>query len=299
MLALDVRYFLEVARLGSMGRAAESLGLSQPALSKAMARLERQAGTPLLARTTRGVTLTDAGQAFHARASTAAGHLEEGLQAARDIGDGHAGLLRLGMTPATSHFVLGALFPRLRTERPAAVLKLTTAFGDALFDALSRQELALAIGPMPPQLPRGIHAEPLFKEGFSVAFSKHHPLARRKAQALTPADLQGWDVAAPGPQEAARQITEQTLRSLGLPLPKVMVEANTLEPLLAAVVTSQLLTLVPSSTPRHALPDGLVTRPLPLSVMHRVIAIFKGDGDLSPVAERARQLLRDRASTLS
>jgi len=280
-----------VARASGIGRAAETLGLSQPALSKAIARLERHAGTPLLRRLPRGIELTDAGHALYERACVAAANLEDGLQAARDIGGGNAGLLRMGMTPATSHFVLGALFPRLRQERPAAVLKITTAFGDELFTRLQQQDLSFAVGPMPPQMPDGVTFEVLYDEGFSVVFSQDHALATKSE--LTAADLEGIEVAATGPDEAARQVAEHTLRSLGLRPPRVVVEANALETLLFAAATSQLVTLIPTNTPSHHLPVGLVTRPLPRAVVQRQIALFIGSGYVSPVAERAMQLLRD------
>lgn len=293
MLSTDVVYFIEVARCKGIGRAAEALGLSQPALSKAIARLERHCGTPLFRRLPRGIELTDAGQAFYDRACVAASNLEDGLQAARDIGGGHAGLLRVGMTPATSHFVLEALFPRLRRERPAAVLKLTTAFGDELFTRLQQQELSFAVGPMPPSLPAEVNSEVLYTEGFSLVFGQDHPLAAKGD--LTASDLTGLDVAAPGPEEAARQVAEKTLRSLGLRPPRVVVEADTLEALLFATVKSQLVTLIPSSTPAARLPPELLTRQLPTSILQREIAIFTANGYASPLAERAMQLLREHS----
>lgn len=293
MLSTDLVYFIEVARCKGIGRAAEALGLSQPALSKAIARLERQCGTPLFRRLPRGIELTDAGQALHDRARVAASNLDDGLQAARDIGGGHAGLLRLGMTPATSPFVLEALFPRLRRERPAAMLKITTAFGDELFTRLKQQELSFAVGPMPPSLPSEVGCEVLYTEGFSLVFGQDHLLAAKGD--LTASDLAGLEVAAPGPEEAARQVAEKTLRALGLRPPRVVVEADTLEALLYACVTSQLVTLIPTSTPLHRLPPGLLTRPLPTSILQREIAIFTANGYVSPLAERAMQLLREHS----
>ncbi|MBI3381187.1 MAG: LysR family transcriptional regulator [Aquabacterium sp.] len=297
MLSTDVLYFIEVARASGIGRAAEALGLSQPALSKAIARLERQSGTQLFTRLPRGMALTDAGRALYERACLAAANLEDGLQAARDIGGGHAGLLRLGMTPATSHFVLGALFPRLRRERPAAVLKITTAFGDELFARLRQQELSFAVGPVPPNPPDDLAQEVLYEEGFALVYSQDHPLAAQKD--VTAADLEGLDVAAPGPEEPARQVAEKALRALGLRSPRVVVEADTLEALLFATATSRLVTLIPTSTPLHNLPHGLVMKPLPGSILQRQIAIFMGRGYVSPLADRAIQLLREHRQEMA
>lgn len=293
MLSTETIYFMEVARLGSMGQAAQTTGVTQPALSKAIARLERQCGTALMTRTPKGVELTDAGRALFEKTALAQAVLDDGLQAARDIGGGHAGLLRMGMTPATSPFVLAALFPRLRNERPAAVLKITTAFGDELFASLEKQEITFAVGPLPLKVPDSIQCEVLYEEGFSIVFHQSHPLALKDPIELS--DLDALEVAAPSPNEAARQMAEETLRTLGLRAPRVMVEANTLETLLFATAHSNLVTLIPSQTPATQLPPGLIMRPLPQDIIKRRIALFRGPGYASSVAERAMQLLRDHS----
>lgn len=297
MLAADVQYFIQTARSGGIGRAAELLGISQPALSKAIARLEHQTGTALLRRTSKGVDLTEAGQAFFERACVAAINLEDALQSARDIGDGHAGLLRLGMTPATSHFVLGAIFPRLRQERPASVLKLSTQFTDELFEALLSQKLSLAVGPMPPQMPEGLSGELLYEESFSLVHNRDHPLAKRRKLAMV--DLQGCDVAAPGVHEVARQSVEKALRDHGLRPLKVVVEANSLDALLSAVSTCEVISLIPTSTPRDRLPGNLVVRALPSPMLERRIGLFRGPGFVSSIGERAAQLLKLHAQGMT
>lgn len=293
VLSPDLSYFVACARAGSIGRAAERLGLSQPAVSKAIARLERDVGAALLHRTAQGVQLTDAGRAFLERADAASRAIEDGLQAARDAGQGHAGLLRMGMTHATSHFVLDALFPRLRRERPASVITLQAAFGDELFDALLRQELSLAVSPVPAQVPQGLKCEILFEEGFLLVHSRSHPLA--KVRRITPEVLEDCEAAAPGPHEVARQAAEQALREIGRRMPRVVVQSNSLQALLHAVSRCQLITLLPDSVPRQTLPADLMVRQLPLPGLRRRNGVFTGPGYLSPIGERAIELLREHA----
>src|SRR5690606_9311572 len=156
----------------------------------AVHRLEQSLGVELLARSARGSELTEAGSAFANRARALSNAMDDAVLEARDLGGGHAGLLRLGMTPAVSHFVLTALFPTLSTERPAAVVSLTTAFGDVLLSALQRQELALAVCPLPDDLPPDVVAEVLYDDPFSAIVGADHPLAGRSS--LTLADLAPW-----------------------------------------------------------------------------------------------------------
>jgi hypothetical protein len=99
-----LRYFCAVAEAGSFGRAAESLSLNQPALSRQVADLERVLGTPLLDRVSRGVSATIAGDAF--------------LRGARRAWrwSTRSPPRRTGPIAATSH---GASWPRCRRSLPA------------------------------------------------------------------------------------------------------------------------------------------------------------------------------------
>lgn len=293
MFSADVQYFLEAAAAGSISLAAERLGLSQPAVSKALARLERQLGVGLFVRTARGTVLTEAGRLFQERMASAAHHVEEAVELVRDVGHGQAGLLRVGMTPATSSFVLHALLPRLRQDRPACVLKLHEAFADELLDGLARHELNLAVAPLPPHLPPDLHAEVLFEERYWLALNQDHPLAGKKR--LGPQDLAGCQVAASGVNEAARQLTERALREAGLRLPTVAVEANTLQALVHAVSTCELVTLIPDGVDPAQLPPNLLLKPLHAPTLRRQIGLFKGNAPISSIGERAMALLKGAA----
>jgi DNA-binding transcriptional LysR family regulator len=298
MLGSDITYFVAAATAGSLGRAAEQLGMTQPALTKAIQRLEARLGVGLFHRTPRGLELTDAGQSFLRRCQTASGLMDDAVQEARDIGGGHAGLLRLGMSPASAHFTLNALFPRLRQERPAAVLQLHTAFGDALLDALLRRELHLAVCPLPAELPPEVEGEPLYDDTFSVVCHESHPLAEHTGQ-LELADLMQYEFAASGKHEFARQMIERALAGADLPLPRVVVEANTLEALVHIVACGggRLLTVLPrSALPPSAIPAKLVWRPLTLPGVQRRIGVLRPRHTPSPMAQRATELLREAAS---
>lgn len=296
MLGPDITYFLAAATAGSLGRAAEQLGMTQPALTKAIQRLETRLGVVLFHRTPRGLELTQAGEGFLKRCQVASGLMDDAVQEARDVGGGHAGLLRLGMSPASAHFVLTALFPRLRQERPAAVLQLHTAFGDALLDALLRRELHMAVCPVPAELPPEVEAEPLYDDAFSVVCHERHPLATERGP-LSLQTLLRHEFAASGKHEFARQMIERALTMAGLQLPRVAVEANSLETLMHVVAAGGLVTVLPRrALPPQAIPACLVWRPIDLPGAHRQIGVLRPRHTPSPMAQRATELLREAAA---
>ncbi|RZL09386.1 MAG: LysR family transcriptional regulator [Rubrivivax sp.] len=293
-LNTDVEYFLAIASHGSLVRAAQSLGLTQPALTKAVRRLEQALGVALFTRSARGSELTEAGQAFYTRVKALSNAMDDAVLEARDLGGGHAGLLRLGITPGVSHFVLTALFPALSTERPAAVINLTTAFGDVVVGALQRQELAMAVCPLPEETPPDLISEALYDDPFSAIVSARHPLASRTE--LTLKDLAAWPWVASGKHEFARRSIEQALARQGLPLMNVRVETNSLVAVHTVVARTQMVSLFNA---RHsapwALPPDVVVIPVSLPGVARRVGVLRRPGYISPIAERALQILRAAA----
>lgn len=288
----DIHYFIATATEGSLVRAAQSLGLTQPALSKSIKRLEKHLGVTLFNRTPRGSELTEAGRAFYGRVRTLSNAMDDAVMEARDLGGGHAGLLRLGITPAVSHFVLSALFPTLTTERPAAHIKVTTAFNHVLLGAIDRKELGLAVCPLPDDLPAEVEVDELYDDPFSAIMNEDHPLAKRGRLRMD--DLIGCQWVGSGKQEVARRSLEQAAARHGLPQLSVPVEVNSLESLYTVVSRTQMVSLFNArfGSP-SALPDNVVVVPLDLPGVHRRIGILRRRGYLSPIAQRAREILLD------
>lgn len=297
VLSQELHYFRVMARTGSLGRAADALGVTQPALSKALRRLESRVGVSLMSRTARGVLLTDAGQTFLDLTTQAASVMDDAVQAARDLGSGHAGHVHLGVTPGTFNFLVDALFPRLQADRPAAVIQLTTAFNDALFEALLARQMSLAVCPLPESLPHGLTQEWLFDDGFFLVHNREHPLAQ--GVPFDPRQLHTWRAATSGPHEVARQNFERLIRQQGLRPPQVVVEANTLQALVRVVERAPLITIIPRRAFRPAdLPDNLVLTPLNIPGLNRAIGLVHGPGHRSAMAVRAAELLREAAEAL-
>src|ERR1019366_6752712 len=124
MTPIDIPYFLEVARQQHFGRAAQSAGVTQPAITKAVRRLEDAVGVALFERGGGGVRLTGSGQLFLEAARRFDAQHAELQRAASDLRAQHAGLLRVGMTnPASASPVVAVLSEMLR-RRPGLRVRL-------------------------------------------------------------------------------------------------------------------------------------------------------------------------------
>jgi len=257
-----------------------------------------EVGVALVERTARGSVLTEAGKVFHARVSGVSLQLDSALQEARDIGGGHAGLLRIGATPATTRFALRSLFPTLLVERPAARVNVTTAFSDVLLDAIDRREVELAVCPLPDTLDASMTKEMLYDDHYSLMVATGHPLAERESVTLE--DLVDCEWAASSRQEFARVQIEQAFAKHGYPRMRIVAEANSLAALFLIVSTTQLVSLINArSFDTGPLPFDIAVRPIQLDGLLRQVGLIRRAGYLSPIAQRAQEILRNAARELS
>ena len=147
---VDLNAFLTVAEERSFTRAAKRLGVSTSALSHAIRGLEERFGVRLLARTTRSVAPTAAGEQLLARLQPALGDIRGALELITGLRDRPAGRVRLVVSPLATSTVLAPKLGRFARDYPDVVLDVTTS-GDRLdlvaagFDAgIHLMELALA-----------------------------------------------------------------------------------------------------------------------------------------------------------
>lgn len=217
----DLEYLLAVERHGSIGKAAEALGLSQPALTKAVQRLEAQVGVTLFERTANGMTATPAGARFVARAQRIALEFDDAMQEMRAIRGGEQGIVRIGYSPTVPNaFVLGACRQLIR-ERPAARLRLRCRLARELLDLLAAGELDLVVAPEPQQPDPALDTIALFDDRLTVLADAAHPLQRKRA--LTLADLADQEWLLPEATIPVRHRIDDAFRARGLPAPRLRV----------------------------------------------------------------------------
>ncbi len=151
MLSLNqIRTFLEVAAGGSVRIAAERLVISQPAVSSALAGLQRTIGVPIVERDGRGVRLTAAGERLATYGRRIFALMDEAISEARAAADPALRRLSLAAVPTAAEQLLPELLSGFRAQRDAVNLDLEVANKDRVWELLAHWEADLVLAGRPP-----------------------------------------------------------------------------------------------------------------------------------------------------
>jgi DNA-binding transcriptional LysR family regulator len=175
---LQVEGFLEVARRGSVSRAAEALYITQPTLTARLHGLERELGAKLFQRTPRGMRLTDAGRAWVPFAERAMRALAEGRDALEEVKTASAGHLMIGSALAVSTYILPDLLERFVAAHPRVEVAVRTGHSEDVVDMVLRDEVQLGLG-------RAINhpdldLKPFHREELVLVCAPDHPFVKRR-----------------------------------------------------------------------------------------------------------------------
>ncbi|MFC5186862.1 LysR family transcriptional regulator [Actinomadura harenae] len=252
--ASALRAFAAVARTGSFTGAANTLGVSQPSVSTAVARLEARGGRPLLRREQGGVTLTPHGRRVLERALPALAALDE-VEAALSMADPSD--LTLGFMGEAAGTRTSTVINVVR-EQPGIRLALRRFDFDDPTCGLLTGDTDLAVI-WPPVSTDALETLPLATDRRAIALPVAHPLAARHD--LHPDDLHGlaWVTPRSPDPEWARFRAPSAIGATG---GHVAAESNALEETLESVAAGVGIALVSMSTDQHYARSGVVIVPL-------------------------------------
>ena len=120
----QLKYFVRIVELGSLTRAAESLFIAQPALSQQMASLEKDLGVKLLARSVRGVTVTQAGEAFYKQANTILKQVDNARMIVASEHDHPSGMVSIGIPSSIANVLAVPLYGAIRSKYPDILIEI-------------------------------------------------------------------------------------------------------------------------------------------------------------------------------
>ncbi len=221
-----VDYFVEITAQGSLRAAAAKLGVSQPALTKAVRRLEDEAGAPLLERGARGVTPTVFGAALLRHARHLRANIRDAEQELAALRLGLGGRVRVGAGPSWLGSLLPQAIQRFRDERPDVRLQVTGGMDETLKAQLRDGALDLVLAAISDLEPMGadLVGRALLEDDYRVVAHVDHPLARRTAVDLAELLAYPWILPAPGTYMVTA--LNVVFRARRLPPPEAVIETD-------------------------------------------------------------------------
>jgi len=184
-----LRYFVAAAEELNFRRAAHRLEITQPALTKQVARLEEQMGVSLFAREQHRLAgLTSAGVEFLAEARQIVEQVEDAIRRVQLVALGRSGRLRIGLTDDAATLRLTSILAAFHARSPNVLVELVELSGPEVLSALHANTVDLVLA-SEPQNPERFAVEELWRESWSIVLPEDHPLCRKNA--VVPEDLAG------------------------------------------------------------------------------------------------------------
>jgi len=254
-----------------VSRVAETMGLTQPAVSNTLAKLRRQFGDELFVRTPAGMMPTPFAEQLAEPIGYALGMIHSGLNQHRAFDPGTVKrAITLGMTDIGEIVFLPALVERLRREAPGISLSTVRNSATNLRDDMQAGKVDLAIGPLP-QLKAGFFQRRLFRQRYVCLFRRGHPIDRKR---LTLADFKAAEHLSVVSAGTGHGKVDELIRRAGvertvrLTIPHFVGVGHILQRTdLVATVTERLADSL-------AEPFGLAYRPHPVELPEIAINVF-------------------------
>ncbi|EBU2058731.1 LysR family transcriptional regulator [Salmonella enterica] len=265
--------FVAVAQQGTLGRAAETLNLSQPALSKTLNKLEQLTGTRLFERGRLGAQLTVPGEQFLTHAVKVLDALNTAGQALNRKEDASADVVRVGALPTAALGILPAAIGRFHQQQKSTSLQVATMNNTMLLAGLKSGEIDLGIGRMSdPELMGGLNYELLFLESLKLVVRPGHPLLQ---ETITLSRVMEWPVVVSPKGTVPRQNAEALLQSQGCKMPAGCIETLSASLSRQLTVDYDYVWFVPSGAVKEDLRQAtLVSLPVPTQSAGEPIGIL-------------------------
>ncbi|HEN3757622.1 TPA: LysR family transcriptional regulator [Klebsiella pneumoniae] len=249
--------FVAVAQQGTLGRAAETLNLSQPALSKTLNELEQLTGTRLFERGRLGAQLTLVGEQFLTHAVKVLDALNSAGQALNRREGLNNDIVRIGALPTAALGILPTVIGQFHKQQKDITLQVATMNNTMLLAGLKSGEIDIGIGRMSdPELMSGLHYELLFLESLKLVVRPGHPLLQ---ETVTLSRVMEWPVVVSPKGTVPRQNAEALLQSQGCKMPAGCIETLSASLSRQLTVDFDYVWFVPSGAVKDDLRRGVLT----------------------------------------
>jgi LysR family transcriptional regulator of abg operon len=286
-----LRDLVAIAQQGSIRGAARHLGTVQPTLTRSLSELERELGTPLFERHSKGMILTALGKSFLTRATAILNDVRKAADEVEQLKGNMVGEVTVGLSIAAHLRLLPKALPSFRQRFPRVRLHVIEGFYPTLEADLKDGSVDFYVGPDPGlKLPSALRKESMLSGDRAVLCRTGHPLA--KSTSLTQLVAAEW---------ITTSITLKAESELGdlfkrykLPKPTLAMQSQSALTLLTCLANSDLLAMAPTQWVESPFANHIITT-IPIReelTPASIIAVTRSDSPLSPAAGFLLDLMR-------
>lgn len=208
--------FLEVARQRSVGKAADALAITQPAVTRTMRELEDILGVSLLEKDGRGIRVSHFGEIFLKHAGESLAAVQRGMDSLAQALKSEGPPIRIGTLPTASATIMPDAVAEFLAIGTGSQVTIVSGENRVLLNSLRLGELDLVVGRLAaPEYMTGLTFEPLYSEEVAIIVSPNHPLLARRN--FTLGALANFTVLMPTKSSVIRPFVDRLLLTNGIP----------------------------------------------------------------------------------
>jgi LysR family transcriptional regulator of gallate degradation len=281
----DLDHFLAVVEHGSIGRAAEAIGITQSGLTKSIQRLEQEIGAAVFQRLPRGTRPTELGRHLVQHARLVSADLRNARSELQSLSEGLSGTLTIGAGPSWLRRLLPTAIARFVQKRPAVHIRVEGGFNASLKELLKQGELDFIIAACDEmEADPDITVHPLTFDEIGVIARAEHPLVSIPHPTLEDLDAYGWVL--PTKDMLQRQRLEALYHLNGKAPPRPVIESNSISFILAMMRSSNFVSFATNSIIDADQVSGIATVNLPEPRWRREAGLMcRRDAALSQCAQ--------------
>jgi DNA-binding transcriptional LysR family regulator len=240
----QLRHFVAAVSHGHISRAAHSLGLSQPALSRSIKKMEDSMGVSLLERTPFGVRPTDYGESLSHYARAILTDVDTATREIAAMQGKGKGEIRIGITSNFDNFITPDVIARFRESYPNIFLTFVTDLPRNLFMKLKQGEIDLAFSFLPADPDVDLNYIVLLRSRFAAFVGKEHPLAKRKTIVLSDLAKYDWVVF---DDLSVTKFFRIFFHSNNVTIPRLCLKMNSVQLMMNVVTKTDLVAVLPET----------------------------------------------------
>ncbi len=281
-----LRNMLAVMEEGSLGKAAEKLHISQPALTKSIQRLEDQLGVKLFERKARGMEATSYAESLSAYAQSACVGMSQAIKEIKALKSGTEGVITVAGPPLIASELMPEVLMRLAAERPNLQLRIVSQ-NQELFTSLLNGKFNVVVAMLYNEMPRvGLTKRWLFDDKLVLVMRPDHPAAKLKK--IKPQDLMSYKWAFPEGDTWHRRRLELFFEQYGMGMPRASIESREPTILRSIIVNSDHIGVIARLGVERELREGLLTAvEFDSPFMMRPIGVVRRENDMPSPAVNA------------